>query len=124
LSGSTQSRLNKYFDTAAFVRAPTIPAGGTIAGGYPVSAAGTVFGNTGLNILRGPGQRNLDLGISKKVGLGENRKLEFRTELFNALNQTNFGLPGSGIGTPTTFGVISETTAAPRVIQFALRFLF
>jgi hypothetical protein len=124
LSGSTQSRLNKYFNTAAFIRAPAIPAGGTIPGGFPVSAAGTIFGNTGLNILRGPGQRNLDIGVSKKVGLGEGRKLEFRTEFFNALNQANFGLPGSGIVTASTFGVISETTAAPRVIQFALRVLF
>jgi hypothetical protein len=124
LSGSTQSRLNRYFDTAAFVRAPTVPAGGTTPGGFPVSQAGTIFGNSGVNILRGPGQKNLDIGVSKRVGLGEGRTLEFRTEFFNALNQTNFGLPGSGIVTGSTFGVISSTTAAPRVIQFALRFLF
>src|SRR4030095_5235235 len=55
-SGSTQSRVYAYFNTAAFTRAPSIPAGGTTPDGFPVSAAGTVFGNTGVNILRGPGQ--------------------------------------------------------------------
>jgi hypothetical protein len=124
LSGSTQSRLNAYFNSAAFIRAPAIPAGGTTPDGFPVSAAGTIFGNTGVGILRGPGQANLDLGIFKRVSLGEQRRLEFRTEFFNALNQVNFELPGSAISTPGTFGVISETTAAPRVIQFALRLMF
>jgi Carboxypeptidase regulatory-like domain len=124
LSGSTQSRLNQYFNPAAFVRAPTVAAGQTTPDGFPVSQAGTIFGNTGSNILRGPGQSNLDLGVSKRVRLGEERFLEFRTEFFNALNQTNFGLPGTAIATPATFGVISSTTAAPRVIQFGLRFLF
>jgi hypothetical protein len=77
-----------------------------------------------VGILRGPGQANLDLGIFKRFRLGERRTLEFRTEFFNALNQVNFDLPGSSISTPGTFGVISDTTAAPRVMQFALRFLF
>jgi hypothetical protein len=124
LSGSTQSRLNGYFNTAAFIRAPTIPAGGTTPDRFPVSAAGTIFGNTGVNILQGPGQANLDLGIFKRFKLGEERKLEFRTEFFNALNQVNFDVPGSAISNPATFGVISDTTAAPRVIQFALRLMF
>jgi hypothetical protein len=124
LSGSTQSRLNAYFNTAAFIRAPSIPAGGTTPDGFPVSAAGTVFGNTGVNILPGPGQANLDLGIFKRFSLGEQRRLEFRAEFFNALNQVNFDLPGSAVSTPATFGVISDTTAAPRVIQFALRLMF
>ena len=77
-----------------------------------------------MNILRGPGQANLDLGIFKRFSLGEERRLEFRAEFFNALNQVNFDLPGSAVSTPATFGVISDTTAAPRVIQFALRLMF
>jgi hypothetical protein len=49
LSGSVDSRLNRYFDTSCFV---------------PASGLGN-YGNTGRNILRGPDQRNLDFSIVK-----------------------------------------------------------
>ncbi len=119
-----ESRLNAYFNTAAFNRAPSIPAGGSDSRRFPGLGGGDGLRQHGVNILRGPGQANLDLGIFKRFSLGEERRLEFRAEFFNALNQVNFDLPGSSVSTPATFGVISDTTAAPRVIQFALRLMF
>ena len=85
---------------------------------------GIYTATAGVNILRGPGQANLDLGIFKRFSLGEERRLDFRAEFFNALNQVNFDLSGSAVSTPATFGVISDTTADPRLIQFALRLMF
>src|SRR6266849_6451013 len=55
-SGSVSGRVNKFFNTQAFVPAPFIPDGGLIDGKYPVSG-GTIFGSLGRNILRGPDQR-------------------------------------------------------------------
>jgi outer membrane receptor protein involved in Fe transport len=125
LSGSTQSRLNGYFNTAAFIGSPTIAAGGTTPDGFPVSApGGTIFGNTGRNIMRGPGQRGFDLLMSKHFKLSEKTRLEFRSEFFNIFNLVNFGNPGNNIATPASFGVINNTSSSPRVLQFALKVRF
>src|SRR6267154_177301 len=65
-SGSVSSRVNEFFNTSAFVPAPSIPSGGPIYGKYPVSGGGgTVFGNLGRNILRGPDQRGFDIAAIK-----------------------------------------------------------
>ena len=123
-SGSVTSRLSQYFNTAAFAPARTITSG-TTPDGFPVSApGGTLFGNTGRNILRGPGQCNMDLALVKTIKLVEAARLEFRTEFFNLFNNVNFANPGSDIANPATFGVISATSSAPRVMQFALKLQF
>jgi hypothetical protein len=114
LSGRTQDRLNQYFDTSAFTTAPRI-------------GNGTGFGNAGRNILRGPGQINFDMALLKAItvgGFNESGKLEFRSEFFNIFNTPQFGRPGSNAGTASSFGVISETVVAPRIIQFALKYNF
>jgi hypothetical protein len=124
-TGSTQSRLNQYFNTAAFVSAPMFIAGETTPDGYPVSGnGGTIFGDTGRNILRGPGQQNVDLALVKTIPIGETTRLDFRSEFFNLLNTANFANPGSDIASPSTFGVITATSSAPRVIQFGMKLAF
>jgi hypothetical protein len=81
------------------------------------------FGNAGRNIARSPSFYNLDLGIHKQFPLwGESRKLEFRSEIFNALNKTNFQAPTSDVSS-SSFGVISSALPA-RQVQFALKLLF
>jgi hypothetical protein len=44
------------------------------------------WGNTGYNILRGPGLVNMDLGVFRRFDIGERYKLEFRMEAFNFTN--------------------------------------
>ncbi|RMG52949.1 MAG: carboxypeptidase regulatory-like domain-containing protein [Acidobacteria bacterium] len=114
LEGSVHRRLNRFFNTDAFTAAPPI-------------GDGTGFGNSGRNILRGPDQRVVDLAIIKRTSIGwptEVSNVEFRTEFFNAFNTVNFGQPGNNFASPATFGVINNTTVAPRIIQFALKFNF
>ena len=53
---------------------------------------------------------------------GEGRYLEFRSEVFNTLNKTNFS-PATGDRASSSFGTISSTFPA-RQVQFALRFGF
>jgi Carboxypeptidase regulatory-like domain/TonB dependent receptor len=81
-----------------------------------------VFGDEGRNAVEGPGYVNWDFSAFKNIRLGESRELQFRGELFNVLNHTNFRLPVSDIESPT-FGQI-QSDVSPRVIQVALKFLF
>ncbi len=55
------------------------------------------FGNTGYNILRGPGVANWDFSAFKKFDLSERCKLEFRMEAFNLTNTPHFANPGRDV---------------------------
>jgi hypothetical protein len=80
------------------------------------------FGNEGRNAVQGPGYVNWDFSAFKNIRLAESKELQFRGELFNVLNHTNFRLPVSDIESQT-FGQI-QSDVSPRVIQVALKFLF
>jgi hypothetical protein len=105
LSGSTESRLSEYFNTAAFAR------------------AGNYFGNVGRNTMRGPFQRNIDFSVQKRFRITERMSLQFRSEFFNVLNMVSFSNPNSSSAS-TSFGVITATEGNPRVVQFALKLMF
>ena len=53
------------------------------------------FGDVPRNALRGPNFRQFDLILNKRFRFGEARSVEFRTEIFNLFNRTNFDIPGS-----------------------------
>jgi hypothetical protein len=80
------------------------------------------FGDEGRNAVEGPGYVNWDLSAVKNIRLTESKEVQFRGELFNVLNHTNFRLPVSDIES-STFGQI-QSDVSPRVIQVALKFLF
>jgi hypothetical protein len=122
-SGSVESRLNQYFNNV-FVPAPFIPAGGLIDGKFPVTGGGTVFGNLGRNVLRGPGQRNVDMAFIKRTRLGDKTTLVFRWEVFNVFNWPNFANPASDVSTPSTFGKITAMSVNPRIMQFGIKLEF
>jgi hypothetical protein len=99
---------------------------------FEQNAPGT-FGDTGKNILRGPRFFDADLSAAKNAKLTERLSMEFRAEFFNAFNNVNFARPDGNL-LDSTYGQItgmagassSNTygTAQPRIIQFALKFLF
>ncbi|MCU1340239.1 MAG: TonB-dependent hemoglobin/transferrin/lactoferrin receptor family protein [Bryobacterales bacterium] len=104
---SDQRSISHWFDVTAF----SIP-------------SPQAYGNAGRNILRGPGSTNLDLALSKSFRWegAETRRLQIRSEFFNALNHTNFGLPVHSMDSPA-LGTI--TSAAPaRIIQLGARLEF
>src|SRR6202166_312960 len=80
------------------------------------------FGNDGRNALVGPRYVNWDVSAFKNIRLTEQEELQFRGELFNVLNHTNFRLPVSDIES-ATFGQI-QSDVSPRVFQVAVKFLF
>ena len=53
------------------------------------------FGNVPRNFLRGPNFMQADLILNKRFKFNESTNLEFRTEIFNIFNHTNFDIPGS-----------------------------
>lgn len=89
-----------------------------------LTATSNRFGTEGRNVLIGPGFASLDFSIHRRFGLGnESRYLDFRWEVFNALNRANFGLPNRTLNS-SNVGTITTLAGDPRVMQFALRFNF
>lgn len=90
-------------------------------GAFPIPQLYT-YGNSGRNVLNGPDFRNLDLKIAKNFLIKENKRLEFRCELFNSSNTPHFANPASNVNLPTAGRITSA--GAPRQIQFGLKFVF
>ena len=80
------------------------------------------------NNLRGDGFAGLDLGLSKrwKMPWKESHTLQFRWEVFNALNLTRFDVQSINLSitNASTFGNYTGLLTNPRVMQFALRYEF
>lgn len=101
---SSQQSLHRWYDTSCFVSPPAFQ-----------------FGNTGRNILIGPGLKDLDFGLSKDFPIHDRLGMQFRMEAFNLPNHPNFGVPGTSIGTPSA-GTITKQVVNARELQFAVRF--
>jgi len=96
---------------------------------FRVPAVGTI-GNAAKTLIRGPGINNWDIAIFKSFPIKEQVRLQFRGEMYNAFNHTQF----SGLDTAARFDAqgrqvnarFGEFTAArnPRIVQLALRFYF
>ena len=87
----------------------------------PVANAGQ-FGTEGRNVNIGPGYADWDFAALKNFRVGESKQIQFRSELFDILNRTNFRLPDCDISSPT-FNHILEAES-PRQVQFALKFMY
>jgi hypothetical protein len=110
-SGSAQSRLNGWFNTACF----TVPASYTLGNESRVDP-----------VLRGHGIANYDVSLIKRTPITERFNVEFRTEVYNLFNRVQFGLPNTTVTSAAnaTTGFVTTQINDPREIQFALRLLF
>ena len=78
------------------------------------------FGNFGRNVLRVPGQINVDTSLSRIFAVTEHFQLEARAEAFNAIKHANFKLPNFSTAqitdinaiTASTFGLTAQTIHA------------
>ncbi len=95
-----------WFNTAAFVNAPT-----------------TAIGNAGVGVIQGPAWNNWDLSMRKVFLLREGWNLRFQADSFNALNHTNFGNPNVSTSGGGSYGTITSSQPA-RNIQFGARLTF
>ena len=100
--------------------------------GAPVIGDGTGYGDSGSGILLGPGQFNWDMSALKTTRITERQVVQFRAEFFNIFNHPQFTNPNAGQGAvfslpdraSGSFGQITSTSVNPRVIQFALKYIF
>ena len=103
------------------------PYGDKSAGNYMSSAAfrlpalGT-FGSVGRSSILGPGTWQFDVALSRTFKLRETQKVEFRAEAFNVTNAVHFNNPTTDFDS-NTFGQVT-TARDPRIMQFALKYLF
>ncbi|HUI42817.1 MAG TPA: carboxypeptidase regulatory-like domain-containing protein [Terriglobia bacterium] len=97
---------NLYFDPNAF--AP--------------QALGTI-GSAPRSVCCGPGINEFDFALLKSTAVSENKQLQFRAEFFNVFNHANFLSPDGNITDGSTFGEILSARD-PRLVQFALKFIF
>ena len=95
----------QWFNTAAFAVAPQF-----------------TIGSASRNPVRGPSYRNVDVGLARRIPIHAGQAIEVRAEAFNLLNTTNLGTPNAVFGA-ANFGTIT-TAFDPRVVQFAVKFLF
>ena len=101
---------SRWFNPAAF----SIP-----------TATCNCYGNAGRNILVGPGINVADASLAKSFPVfGENRRLTFRLELFNAFNHPNYNLPDANLNNFNTVATINSLVKDMREAQFAVRFDF
>jgi hypothetical protein len=114
-AGGVDARLDRWINTSALCAPRAIGADGS-----------TGYGTAGPSIMSGPGQFNTDFSVGKTThvgGIREDGMLAFRVEFYNALNHPQFANPGTAKNT-ATFGVITQNSVAPRLVQFALKYLF
>jgi hypothetical protein len=99
---------NQWFNVADF---PLVPDGSF------------AFGNSGRNILDGPGLISVNLTIYKNFTIKELNHLQLRWEVYNVLNHANFQLPTNNVASPAA-GTLTSTTQPGRQIQFGARYAF
>ncbi len=84
------------------------------------------LGNVGRNTLRGDRYLNTDFALLRNfrfTPLGEAGAIEFRAEVFNVYNQTNFIFPVSSLSN-AAFGRYVSNSTAPRILQFVAKVKF
>jgi hypothetical protein len=119
-SGSMQQRLGGFWNASAFCAPPVIGSDGIATG----------FGNSGVGVLPGPPQFNFDVSVLKTTKLTESQSLQFRAEFFNLFNHPQFNIGQGGgvnslldVSSPTS-ALVTSTSVNPRIIQFALKYIF
>ncbi len=105
--------LGNYLNPAAFALPP----------------AGTL-GNMRPGNVQGPGRWQLDMALSRIFRLRENHTLEVRAEAFDVTNRLQPGNPQTNLTAPNFGQIISAAAisssqfADPRIMEFALKYLF
>jgi hypothetical protein len=66
------------------------------------------FGNTGYNILRGPGLFNWDFGLTREFSLTESFRVQLRVESFNFTNTPHLATPDNNVGDGADFMTITS----------------
>lgn len=144
-SKTRQQVENQWFNPAAF-QAPfgsdpaTIAAISSGTADFNALDAWWHYGTIGARspLARAPGFWNVDTSLAKEIQFTESRRLQFRWDMFNALNHQNLGIPNNNWCLPPNadgstdvihifacqFGKITNVQTDPRSMQFGLKFMW
>jgi carboxypeptidase family protein len=103
---SGQRDINRWFDTSCFA----VPAAGR-------------FGNSGVNVLEGPGLATHNISITKRFQLTERLSFDYMGTISNLFNHPNFNFPGSNISVPGQAGIITSQHDRFRAERSGARFI-
>ena len=102
---ASERSVSRWFNTSAFQ-----------------AALPFTIGTSSRNPVRGPGYRNLDIAVMRRVPLAASKALEVRAEIFNLTNTPPLGAPNTTVGA-AAFGTISSA-GDPRIVQLAVKLVF
>ena len=104
-----QRSVNHWFDPSAFA----VPAPGH-------------FGNSGANILTGPGSQLNNLSLVKRFAIKERIHLVYVAAIMNVFNHPNFAPPSANISAPGSVGVVNSVVdfSGSRQMEMRLRLIF
>ena len=127
-----QSNGNYFLDPNSFTENATTPPSPTngvvncsssaVFGCYDPALFGSL-GNTKRTLCCGPHVSNTDFAILKTISISETKRVDFRAELFNIFNHTQFFNPDGNTTDGQQFGQVGQARD-PRLVQFALKFFF
>ena len=83
---------------------------------------GLTLGNVGRNTLNRPYHTNFNMGLFKSFHIKEATSVEFRWETYNIFNHTQFDHVFRSFGASDF--LTAKDTHDPRIMQFALKFIF
>ena len=88
-------------------------------------ALGTL-GNVGRNSIQGPSTWQLDMGLSRSFQVREGQRLEFRAEVFNLTNSFRADNSNTALANGFNNNLFGQIRGArdPRILQFALKYVF
>ena len=125
-----QATQRGYAGGADFNAVPTTPCSSCVWYFNPAAFAtndlGT-FGNVGKGAYYGPSLHSWDMGLSKNFRFNGSSYVQFRFEFFNIFNMVNFDVPNNAVNNQATLGRITRTDPSsgdPRILQFALKYIF
>ena len=95
-----------WFDPTAFVAPPA-----------------NTYGDVGRGVLYSPGQKNIDVSLTRRFGFFGDSNLMVRLDAFNLTNTPYFGFPNAAIGSPTV-GQITSLNGDNRILQLAFKLDF
>jgi hypothetical protein len=122
-----QSNGNYFFDPNSFTENATDNSvapcsAGVVFGCYDPSLFGTL-GTARRTECCGPHISNTDFALLKSFLISESKRVDFRAELFNIFNHTQFFNPDGSSSDGPQFGQVTQARD-PRLVQFALKFFF
>lgn len=101
----SSSTMTEWFDTNCFVKPPI-----------------NTFGNSGRNVIFGPGAQYWDMSLQRSFKISDRFKFELRGEFFSIFNHQNLNNPNTTV-TSLSYGEIFGK-ANPRIIQLGGRMTF